>query len=220
MKWPALWILVLALAGCDRTVHRIRHTIYAPTEAGLTLIYENPSITDSGKRFGERLQVRVSSTQQTPEGLQVNLTYTTLQGQMESQCLSTDGGWALLLGEKQHLQILPAGFPDKVSKWDRADSRAWVVGRGTVDLPDLKLPPDSDRIGVWVESESATGTKRRVCYLSGIGEVESLVLKEGKWICMNRLISRGFTDVPEVKPKDEPAPVPPPDIKRKAKRKT
>jgi len=191
--------LLLVLAGCDRTMHELRHTVYAPKEAGLTLIYENPAITDSGKRFSDRLQVRVASVKETPDGSMIQLTSSTLQGQQSTLCQVHNGGWTLVLDDKHRTPILPEGFPDRVSNWDRPGSHARVLGRAAADLPDLKLPPDFDRIGVWVESESAAGLTRTF-YMSGIGEAETRVLRNGRWICVNRLISRGFTDVPETKP--------------------
>ena len=195
--------LLLVLSGCDRSLHRLlvhdyHSPIYAPTEVGLTLIYEDPSSLDAAKRFNERLQVRVTSAKDTAEGQMVLLTSTTLQGQQSSLCLVNKGGWTLLI-DKRRTAILPEGFPDHTSSWDRPGAHIRVLGRAAAELPGLPLPADYDRIGVWVESESASGLSRTF-YLSGIGEAESRVLRDGRWICINRLVSRGFTDVPDVKP--------------------
>ena len=74
-----------------------------------------------------------------------------------------------------------------------------VIGRAALQNPDLKLPDDYDRIGLWVEMETRDGSKRRIFFLPGIGEAESQVLKGGQWVAVNRLVSRGFTDAPTVK---------------------
>jgi len=213
--------LLLVLPGCDRTLHQVRHTVYVPTQVGLTLIYENPAIEDAGKRFSDRLQVRVASLKDTPDGQLITLTYASLQGQMDTQCLIKDGGWSMVMEDKRLLPILPEGFPDRVSRWERPGSQARVLGRAAAELPGLQLPADFDRIGVWVESESPTGAKRRTLYLAGIGEAESRILKDGKWVCVNRLVSRGTTEAPEVKPVAEPEPKPetPASVVRKAKQR-
>jgi hypothetical protein len=195
----ALGILVpvlLLLPGCDRMLHR--QAVYVPRESGLTLVYENPAIQDAAKRFENRLQIRVSAVEERPEGRKTTLTTTTLQGQQEMVFLSAQGGWTLVLDEKRQLPILPEGFPHRVTSWDRAGSHARILGRATVELPHLNLPDDFNRTGVWVEAASGS-TLLRTFYLPDIGEVESRVLVNGQWVCVNRLVSRGFTDLPERK---------------------
>jgi hypothetical protein len=51
-------------------------------------------------------------------------------------------------------------------------------------------------VGVWVEAQPARGPLRRTLYLPDLGEVESLELRDGAWIAVNRLVGRGFTDLP------------------------
>ena len=71
-----------------------------------------------------------------------------------------------------------------------------VLGRAVADLHGLKLPDTADRVGVWVESESPQGPRLRTYFLPDIGEVETLVWRQGAWLSANRLVSRGFTDAP------------------------
>jgi len=167
--------------------------MYLPTVAGLTLVYEDPTQPHS---LENRFQVRVAASKETPEGIVVRTTFTTMQGQMDSLSVIKDGGLSLLLEGNRKLQILPEGFPDRVSRWETQGASAHVIGRGTVNLPDLALPRDADRTGVWVQFDAAEGRSRRVFYMAGIGEAETLVLRNGTWVCTNRLISRGFSDVP------------------------
>jgi hypothetical protein len=97
--------------------------------------------------------------------------------------------------------MLPEGFPDLVERWEDKNRNTTfrVIGRAALQNPDLKLPDDYDRIGLWVEMETRDGSKRRIFFLPGIGEAESQVLKGGQWVVANRLVSRGFTDAPTVK---------------------
>ncbi|HNX95361.1 MAG TPA: hypothetical protein PKL14_09385 [Holophaga sp.] len=212
MSCPARLLLPAAAAvllgvslGCDRTIHGIRKTAYVPTEAGLTLIYENPQNlrVAAPDQALARLQARVASSREELGGTLVQMSYTGLQGQVDNLCLSRNGGWAMVSANgKARIQILPEGFPDRVSQWAIGDTTARVIGRGTVDLPGLRLPPDFDRVGVWVEFRSPEGNRRRTLFLPRIGEAETLVHQGGRWICTNRLISRGFTDAPSVNPNE------------------
>ena len=207
MSCPARLLLPAAAAvllgvslGCDRTIHGLRKTAYVPTEAGLTLIYENPQ-AQASDQMQARLQARVTSSREELGGTVIRMSYTGLQGQLDNLCLSRDGGWAMISENgKSRLQILPVGFPDRVSQWTIGETSARVIGRGTVELPGLRLPADFDRVGVWVEFRSPNGNRRRTFFLPRIGEAETLVNQGGRWICTNRLVSRGFTDAPSVNP--------------------
>jgi hypothetical protein len=53
-----------------------------------------------------------------------------------------------------------------------------------------------DPTGVWVEASRKEGAKRRTLYLQGLGEVETLEWRGGEWVAVNRLVGRGFTDLP------------------------
>jgi hypothetical protein len=188
---------LLLLAGCDGSLPQARKTVYVPWEEGLTLIYEDVTLPPT-ERIYERLQRRVSASKETPQGRRVTLVYTTFKMNQSFEFLSREGGWTMLRGDTPVLTMLPEGFPDRVSHWEDRE-RGWsfrVIGRGALQNPNLQLPADFDRIGVWVEMESRDGVKRRIFYLPGVGEAESHLLKEGKWILTNQLVSRGFTDAP------------------------
>lgn len=197
---------MLASLACDRTLSKMRTTVYVPWEEGLTLIYEDTALPPA-ERFEQRMQRRVSASRMTPAGRRVTITYSTLKGSDAFEFLSKDGGWAMLEGDRILFQVLPAGFPDQVDRWEDP-SRGMsfrVVGRAALQNPDLSLPNDYDRIGVWVEMDSRSGFKRRIFFLPGIGEAESQVFRDGKWVVINRLVSRGFTDLP-APASDEKAP--------------
>jgi hypothetical protein len=80
-----------------------------------------------------------------------------------------------------------------------------VIGRGYWNGP-LELP-DTDRMGVWVEARRPGGARLRGFFLPKLGEVE--VLEErvennvSRWVSVNRLVSRGFTEAPPVRPQEQ-----------------
>lgn len=186
---PALLLLALA---CGQPTE----AVYAPCEAGLTLGFENPSLP-SPQREEERQQLRVSETRADARGLLVRRTYSSLKvPALEVAVLHRDGGVALLSeGRPDGIPILPQGFPDRVQHWRLGEVQYRIIGRVEARLPGLELPEGS-RQGVWVEAEAPNGVRSRRLYLPGIGEAEAHVLRDGQWVCVNRLISRGFTDAP------------------------
>ncbi len=192
--------LLVGSVACDRTLAQARRTVYVPWEAGLTLISEDPTLPP-GARFQERMQRRVSASKDTPEGRRVTLTYSTLRSNNTFEFLSRDGGWVGMEGDRQTFRLLPEGFPDRVDRWeDKARGTTFrVLGRAALQNPDLKLPEDYDRIGVWVEMVSKNGLKNRIFFLPGIGQAEHQVFQGGRWIVVDRLVSRGFTDLPTAK---------------------
>ena len=192
--------LLVSLA-CDRTLAQARKTSYVPWEEGLTLIYEDATLPPAA-RFQERLQRRVSASRETPAGRRVTITYSTLKSNNSFDFLNKDGGWAMVEGDTPLFRMLPEGFPDRVDRWeDKARGITFrVLGRAALQDPNLKLPEDSDRIGIWVEMASKDGFKRRIFFLPGIGETENQVLQNGTWVVGNRLVSRGFTDLPTARP--------------------
>lgn len=190
---------MLASLGCDRTLAERKGTAYVPSEEGLTLIYEDPTLP-AAARAGARLQMRVSTVKETAQGRRVSLMYSTLKGQNGVDFLSKDGGWELMEGNTPLFRLLPEGFPDRTDHWEEKGMAFHVIGRGRLQNPDLQLPEDCDRVGVWVELEPQFGPKRRIFYLPGIGEAENQVLRDGRWVPLNRLVSRGFTDPPEAQP--------------------
>jgi hypothetical protein len=188
--------LLVSLA-CDRTLAQARKTIYVPWEEGLTLIYED-TLLPPAARFQERMQRRVAASKDTPQGRRVTITYSTLKSNHTFDFLNKEGGWSLMGGDTPLFRFLPEGFPDQVDRWeDKSRGTSFhVIGRAALQNPNLKLPVDFDRIGVWVEMTSRDGLHQRIFLLPGIGEAESQVLREGQWVVVNQLVSRGFTDLP------------------------
>lgn len=183
-------------SGCGWIGPVPRERVYAAHEAGLTLQYENPS-NPSEKRFEDRIQVRVASTKEGEFGRAVRVTFTSLRGEFSTLYFQKDGGISLSQGENHPTtQIYPPGFPDRVTQWESGGTRSRVLGRAVIDLHGLRLPETSEKVGVWVESESPKGLRQRTFLLPDIGEVETQVWRDGTWVCINRLVSRGFTDTP------------------------
>jgi hypothetical protein len=73
-----------------------------------------------------------------------------------------------------------------------------VIGRAAWEGAAL-LPPTADPVGVWVETGPPQGVHRRTLYLPNLGEVESREERDGTWVVVNRLVARGFTDLPAIK---------------------
>ncbi len=183
---------LLLAAGCDRMISRGPAPVYASWEAGLTLVYARP-----GAEATQRLQMRVKSSSLGPDGRTVVRTYASFTNLTEATFRLQDGLEALKLDGSKELVVLPAGFPDRVSRWEERGILNQVVGRARVDLPGVKLP-DPDATGIWVESVPAgnRGVRRRTLLVPDLGEVETLNLIDGKWVTVNRLVSQGFTDPP------------------------
>jgi hypothetical protein len=192
--------LLLVTISCERYFVKSQEKVYAPTAEGLTLIYENSSL-DSEARLRERIQLRVAESKPVAGGQQILVTYASLRGQVSARYLLKQGGMFLLNGDKVVETMLPEGFPEKVSEPGATRGRFVFLGRATANLPGLQLPSDFDRVGVWVEVIPPQGPHRRNFYLSGIGEADSLELRNGTWVSVSRLVSRGFTDAPELKSK-------------------
>lgn len=173
-----------------------REQSFAPHEAGLTLVYENPWLAPE-LRANERLQARVAASKDVQGGRVVRITYTSLRGEFSALYFQKNGGITLSQdGKNFGMMVFPAGFPDRVPQWQVGGTTFRVLGRATAELHGLKLPDTADRVGVWVESESPQGLRLRTFLLPDLGEVETLAWREGTWVSTNRLVSRGFTDVP------------------------
>ena len=192
---------VLLFTGCDACLMPPRPERYAPGEEGLTLGYENPSLTAEQRRQ-ERFQVRVKDVRPSAAGRVVVETMTTLGGSSDLTFLQSDGGVSLGAGPEGHLRILPAGFPERTSRWEDRGIYHWVVGRASVQLPGVSFGEPGPVLGVWVEAMPlhGPGPRSRTLYLPGVGEAETLVWKDGRWQCVFQLVSRGFTDVPKHQP--------------------
>ena len=184
--------LLLLAAGCDRMVSKGTEPVYASWEAGQTLVYAKPGAEES-----QRLQVRVKASKLGPDGRTVVRTYTSFTTVTEATFRLQDGLEALKLDGSKEMAILPAGFPDRVSRWEERGIINFVVGRARVDLPGVKLP-DPDAVGIWYETVPATaaGVRRRTLLVPNYGEVETLNWKNGKWVVVNILVSQGFTEAP------------------------
>ena len=169
--------------------------IYGPWEEGLTLAFEDPS-RPQPERSSDRLQVRVARSSVAPGSPRVvQLDLASLRGHMSLLIRHQDGGIALLGEDGQVLaQTLPPGFPSTAT-WEDRGTRFRVVGRATWEGAAL-LPATSDPVGVWVEAQPPHGPRRRTLYLPNLGEVESQEERDGAWMTVNRLVARGFVDLP------------------------
>lgn len=186
---PALLLLSLA---CQP---RLASPVYGPWEEGLTLAFEDPS-QPQPQRSEDRLQVRVARSSMAPGPPRlVQLDLTSLRSQMSLVVRYENGGTALLSETGQVVaQTLPSGFPATPAWVDRG-VQFHVLGRATWEGAAL-LPPTSDPVGVWVEARPPQGPRRRTLYLPNLGEVESQEERGGGWITVNRLVARGFVDLP------------------------
>jgi hypothetical protein len=172
---------------------------YGPTEEGLTLAYEDPSLPQP-ERSQERLQVRVARAKFQDDGTGVvRLNYTSHRVSLDLLLRHQQGGIALISSDGMPLaQLLPEGFP-QTETWEAHGTRYHVLGRATWDGAGL-LPETRDPVGVWVESRPESGPRRRTLYLHGLGEVETQELRGSVWVTVNRLVSLGFTDLPIAPP--------------------
>lgn len=186
---PAALLLSLA---CQP---RVAAPVYGPWEEGLTLAFEDPS-RPQPQRSADRLQVRVARSSMAPGAPRlVQLDLTSLSSHMSLMVRHQDGGIALLGDDGRVLaQTLPAGFPATMA-WEDRGTRYRVVGRARWEGAAL-LPATSDPVGLWVEAQPSQGPRRRTLYLPNLGEVESQEERGGAWVTVNRLVARGFVDLP------------------------
>lgn len=186
---PAALLLTLACQPQAET------QVYGPWEEGLTLAFEDPS-QPQPQRSADRLQVRVARGSMGPQApTQVQLDLANARGQISMLLRYQDGGSYLVSPEGQVLaQALPPGFP-AVETWVDRETTFHVIGRAAWEGATL-LPATAQTVGVWVEARPAHGPRRRTLYLPNLGEVETLVERDGRWIAINRLVARGFTDLP------------------------
>ena len=183
--------LLLALACQPRS----SEPLYAAWEEGLTLAFEDPSLAQP-QRFSNRLQVRVAKSSLAPGTTQqVQLDLASVWGQASLFLRLQDGGLALVTSDGRTLgQLLPPGFP-ATPTWTERGIEYRVIGRAAWSGAAL-LPATADPIGVWVEARLPDGARRRTLFLPNHGEVEIQELRGAEWITVNRLVSRGFTDLP------------------------
>lgn len=184
-------VLLAAALACAPT----EPAVYGPGEAGLTLIYENPSLPEA-QRSEQRQQLRVVASKEVDGGVMVRRSYSSLSTPpMDLVVFHRGGGTTLLRPDGgTPILLLPEGFPERVRNWEVQGTRYRVLGRAEARLP-VALSPEQ-RLGVWVESAPAKGPRTRVLYLPGLGEAESLVQDGSSWVCVNRLVAMGHTDAP------------------------
>ena len=185
--------LLLALACQPRAAA----PVYGPWEEGLTLAFEDPTLATKTQRTTDRLQVRVARSSMAPGAPRlVQLDLTSLRGRISLLARYQDGGIALLSEDGSVVaQTLPPGFPETTA-WQERGVQFRVVGRAAWKGADKLLPATSDPVGVWVEARPPQGPRRRTLYLPNLGEVESQEERGGAWVTVNRLVARGFVDLP------------------------
>ncbi|GLH71821.1 hypothetical protein GETHLI_03230 [Geothrix limicola] len=189
---PAALLLLLA---CQP---RSAAPVYGPWEEGLTLTYENPSLPQP-LRTAERLQFRVARASLSPSGpTLVRLTLSNAHGQ-QNLLFKHEGGGIAMLDDQGNVvaQPLPAGFQN-LSRWTDRGIEYRVIGRSTWEGASI-LPETSDPVGLWIETRTPDGIQRRTLFLPNLGEVESRIYRDGAWVAVNRLVARGFTDLPTSK---------------------
>ena len=198
MRWPLRSLAPVALLACLACQPRVPAPVYGPWEEGLTLAFEDPS-RPQPQRMAERLQLRVARSTLAPgTPTLVQLDLTNLKGRMSLLAKHHDGGIDLVGDGGQLLAVvLPAHFPE-VPGWVDHGIEFRVLGRATWGSAAI-LPATSDPIGVWVEARTPLGSRRRTLYLPNLGGVETLEERNGAWIPVNRLVGRGFTDLPAFK---------------------
>lgn len=188
-------LALLALLACQP---RAEAPIYSPWEEGLTLTFENPS-QPQPQRAEERVQVRVAHSSLSPDAPHlVQLDLTSARGRRSLLLRHQDGGIAVLAEDGRVLATpFPPHFPD-IAPWMDHGTEVLVIGRARWEGAAI-LPPTADAIGVWVEARPPQGPRRRTLYLPGLGEVEAHEERDGAWVAVNRLVARGFTDLPLTK---------------------
>jgi len=190
-------LLAVGLLGCGLVPPEPLRS-YVPVEEGLTLQYEDPS-QPSKDPFHDRVQVRVAASRRENGVRKLLFTTTTHQGQTQVFYLERDGGLFRPMGDQSTVVLFPEGFPHRVQRWESQAMHFRLMGYAMHTVPGLSLPPDLDRLGVWVEASDASGPIRRTFYLPGIGEAEGYERRQDTWVCVNRLVARGFTDAPALK---------------------
>jgi hypothetical protein len=189
-------VLLLGLA-CQTRTSQPSQPIYGPWEEGLTLAFEDPS-QPQPQRSANRLQLRVARSRMDSTQAQVQLDIASPRGQVSLLLRYQDAGATFVDDAGKSLaQPLPPHFPS-VTEWQDRGTEFRVIGRATWEGAAL-LPATSDPIGIWVEARPPHGPRRRTLYLPNLGEVESREEREGAWIPVNRLVARGYTDLPAIK---------------------
>jgi len=191
-------LVPLALLACLACQPKAAAPDYGPWEEGLTLDFENPTLPQP-LRSEQRLQLRVTRSPLAPGPphlIQLDLAST--KGRVTVLVNHHEGGIDLVDEHGRVLgMILPPHFPE-IQSWTDRGIDYQIVGRGAWEGASL-LPPTSNPVGVWVEARSPQGPRRRVLYLPNLGGVEAREERGGAWVVVNRLVARGFTDLPSLK---------------------
>ena len=169
--------------------------VFAPWEEGLTLAYEDPSLPQP-LQSARRMQVRVAHTSLGPGGPSlIQLDLTSSRGQMTVLLCPHDSGLDVVEASGRVLAMaLPAHFPE-TTHWADRHTECMVIGRAAWEGASI-LPATSDPVGIWVEARASQAARRRTLFLPNLGEVETREERDGNWIVVNRLVARGFTDLP------------------------
>jgi len=195
-SWAVPGFVLLSLIACDRPQAPRNAQVFGPSEAGLVLGYENPNLPEA-ERLNERVQLRVDATNAVEGGLDIQATLSSLHSQVPQRLFLRRGGVAVWDGKMIIQTMLPEGFP-QVQAWEGKETVSRQVGRAQAEA-GIPLPPGSDRIGYWVETQDKAqpDVKIRCLFVADIGLVETRIWKDGKWIQVQRLASRMFTDTPK-----------------------
>jgi hypothetical protein len=198
MRHPLQLLVPVALLACLACQPQPATPVYGPWEEGLTLTFEDPS-RPQPQRSADRLQVRVTRATLSPGApTLVELEMANTHGHLGLQVRHQTGGSDLVDDQGRVLaQLLPPGFP-ATAHWVERGTECSVIGRAAWEGAAL-LPATSDPIGIWVETRSPQGLRRRTLFLPNLGEVESREERDGAWVTVNRLVGRGFTDLPTPK---------------------
>lgn len=200
---PAALFLLLAgvQQGCRPALDAAER--YEAWEAGMTLVFENPSLPDAApaqQRLHERYQKQVVTSEENGAERRVGTQFTTYQGQQVVSLVLKDGGVSLQDALGRGTLILPQGFPERTSSWTSGGYRMKVLGRARWERDKPGFPATRPPEGIWVEGEPlGPGTRTRVFYLRDLGEVEKREWRDGKWVTTNLLVGFSFQEIPRPK---------------------
>ena len=178
--------------------------VYAPTQLGLTLLFENPQLGRE-ERAKNRYQIEVIKTEQAEDGssgLNVTTSTASIQWASENRFFCSQSGEVRMIAPDgtRSVSVLPSGFPFKTQSWQSEGLSYRVLGRAYAKLPGVSF---RDPVGVWVEASpgspqrpnpNASFELAHIFLMPGIGEVETRVFSNGAWSTTNRLVGKGHTD--------------------------
>jgi len=192
-------VLALSLFSCKHVNNFGENQVYAAWEDGLTLIFENISLSNPNNRNKERQLVRVEKSSETSAGLVVVQDVVPSHRNERVIVVNKDGRVVLRTGSfGNDIVLLPGGFPNTITEWKSGMSFSRIIGRANFSLPVISLFDGLSNIGVWVETVhlDQANNRTRTLYLPNIGEVETMCWDQDKhcWVTSRRLIHMGFTD--------------------------